>query len=60
MLPALSRHKRMNLEDIGTLQGSLRTRNTVFIGRKARITQVEIVFEVMMSTDEQEQIAAGG
>jgi len=59
MLPALSR-QRMDLEDVATLRGTVRIRNAVFVGSKARIAQVEIVFKVMMSADEQEQITAGG
>jgi hypothetical protein len=59
MLPALS-GQRMDLEDVATLRGTVRIQNAAFIGRKARIAQVEIAFKMMMSADEQEQITAGG
>jgi hypothetical protein len=59
MLPALSPQQRMDLEHVAELGGTARTQNAVFIGRKARIAQVEIVFEVM-SADKQEQITPGG
>jgi hypothetical protein len=50
-LQALSLCQRMDLDHVATLRGTLR-RNTVFIGRKAGIAQVEIVFKMLMSADE--------
>jgi hypothetical protein len=58
-LPAPSLCQRMDLDHVVTLGGTLR-RNTVFIGRKAGIAQVEIVFKMLMPADEQEQITPGG
>jgi hypothetical protein len=58
-LPALSLCQRMDLDHVGTLGGTPR-RNTAFIGGKAGIAQVEIVFKMLMSADEQEQITPGG
>jgi hypothetical protein len=60
MLPALNSHQRMDLEHVAALGGTVRTQNAVFIGRKARIAQVEIVFKVMVSADKQKQITSGG
>lgn len=51
VLPALSLGQRMDLDHVGTRRGTLR-RNTVFIGRKAGIAQVEKVFKMLMSADE--------
>jgi hypothetical protein len=50
-LPALCLCERMDLDHVGTLGETLK-RNTVFIGRKAAIAQVEIVFKMLMSADE--------
>jgi hypothetical protein len=60
MLPALRPHQRMDLEHVAALGGTVRTKNAVFIGRKAHIAQVEIVFKVMVSANKQEQITSGG
>jgi hypothetical protein len=50
-LPALSLCQRMDLDHVGTPGGAVR-RNTFFIGGKAGIAQVEIVFKMLMSADE--------
>lgn len=50
-LPALSLCQRMDLDHVATLRGTL-GRNTVFIGGKAGIAQVEKVFKMLMSADE--------
>jgi hypothetical protein len=51
VLPAPSLCQRMDLDHVAALGGTL-IRNTVFIGRKAAIAHVEIVFKMRMSADE--------